>query len=37
MLVSMKPGPMALTRMPWGASVLAADLVSIHTPAFDTG
>ena len=34
--VSMKPGPMALTRIPWGASSWARHLVSIHTPALLT-
>src|SRR5215468_6170696 len=34
--VSMKPGPMALTRMPCGASSAARHLVSIHTPALLT-
>ena len=32
MLVSMKPGPMALTRIPWAAKTAAAFFVSIHTP-----
>lgn len=36
MLVSMKPGPIAFTRIPAGPSTRAAYLVSIQTPALDT-
>ena len=36
MLVSMNPGPMAFTRIPTGARLMAANLVSIHTPALET-
>jgi hypothetical protein len=34
--VSMKPGPMALTRIPCAASSWARHFVSIHTPALLT-
>jgi len=34
--VSMKPGPIALTRIPWPASSCARHFVSIQTPALLT-
>jgi hypothetical protein len=34
--VSMKPGPIALTRIPLAASSCARHFVSIHTPALLT-
>ena len=34
--VSIKPGMMALTRMPYGALWIARDLVSEFMPAFET-
>ena len=36
MFVSIQPGPSEFTRMPAGASMRAAFLVSIHTAAFDS-
>ena len=36
MSVMIEPGPMALTRMPWGASASAITLVSWSMPPFDT-